>query len=530
MALLSAGQEFVFGERRLTIQRALHDDASSSPSYLVLVGDAKAALLWQGSETWGRRVLETLSNAEEIAGLPRIIDSQIGNGSASILLTAPPASAEPFDVWKWRHVQRTSSVESLRRLALAMGAIHARGGWLQGLRRHDLFMTPSSGALFMVAMPRLAALDRESVEAVWRDIRVFGELAFENFMEREYPGGHQLVALLQDRAAMAEAGLNAPGLTQVLAGCVTPYGDLAYTNIAELLRGLDHFRAELVRPLNMRVGSTSTLGSYIFRQNNQDACGHVMLDAICGSRKLRVGFFCVADGIGGIQDGEHASRMIVESACTAFARAWSFYGAERLEQTPVPFARGIARVACQRLVLEGEFDPGNNRGGTTFSGLLIAGGRAGVCHIGDSRVMLVRGDECIALTEDHSLAAILIQLGELTAEEAERNEASQRTISRFMSTANEVECERIDGFPARLAERLGLRSFGLNTAGIEVRPGDIFVLTSDGAHNEYDLPTLRRLIAQNSGDPQKLCDAIAGHALERIGRDNSTVVAVLVEG
>ena len=180
-----------------------------------------------------------------------------------------------------------------------------------------------------------------------------------------------------DRKAMIEAGMTYPGLNQVLAGCVTPYGDLAYSDAEDLLAGLASFRAELVRPLRFEVGSSSTLGSYIFRNNNQDSCGHVILDSQCGSRKLRAGFFCVADGIGGIEDGEHASRLAVETATTAFVRGWSFYGAERLEKAAVSFARGVARVASQRLALEGEFARENNRGGTTFTGLLIAGGRAG---------------------------------------------------------------------------------------------------------------------------------------------------------
>ncbi len=524
------GQTILVGTERVVVHALLSQFDKLSSSHLVTMEDGTRALLWQGHADWGRWVLKRLQGGEETPGIPQILGAEITGAQAALLVRAPPAGAVVFTAQKWKDVNTLAGVEALYDLAKVVDGLHRQGATLRGLQQSELFLDPASGQLFIVAMPRLGPLDRQKPESVWRDIRIFGELAFENAVRRACPDGHTMVALLQDRKAMIEAGLTYPGLNQVLAGCVTPYGDLAYSDVEDLLAGLMSFRAELVRPLRFSVGSSSTLGSYIFRHNNQDSCGHVILDSQCGSRKLRAGFFCVADGIGGIEDGEHASRLAVETATTAFVRGWSFYGAERLEKAAVSFARGVARVASQRLALEGEFASENNRGGTTFTGLLIAGGRAGVCHIGDSRAVLLRGQQCISLTEDHSLASILIRLGELTQEEAANDKLSQRTISRFMSTSNEVEFERIDGFPDGLSARFGVAEAELNTAGIEIRPGDLFLITSDGAHDEFDRAGLMDMVSRFGSDPQQLCEAITRNAVERIGRDNATALAILIEG
>lgn len=493
-------------------------------AYLGATPDENRVLVWVGSAEWAQGTDRLLRSARE--HLPRVLARGGDEGQIVLLLEGPPTAAVPFDDAAWRNAPADVAVSALRSLALALGELHSSRGWLHGIKRPELLFDPENGALHVAAMPRLHVNDRPSIEAPWRDMRLIGELAYENFLEDEYPGGHQMAAILQDRTAIADLGIVFPGLPQLLAGCVSPYGDLAYANTDELLSGLAQLELELTRSWSFRVGSASTVGNYIFRKNNQDSCGHIAFQSICGSEKVSLGFFCVADGIGGIQDGERASRLAVQAACESFGRGWANYGAERLIEKPNEFAQAIAKVVGQRLALEGEFEPDNNRGGTTFSGLLIAGDRAAVCHVGDSRIMLVRDGKLTLLTHDHTLANILIALGELTESEAEDHELSQRTISRFLSTATEVELDRIDTFgPA------ARRAFdeALLTEGLRVRPGDLFILTSDGAHGEITVDELSALLKLHGKNPQALCDEIVQNALRKIGRDNSTVLAVLIE-
>ncbi len=498
------------------------DDQCSA--FLAETPDENLVLVWDGPTEWAGHVGKLLRTFRP--GLPRVLATEENGESTIILLEGPPRTAEPFHLETWKALDHSRAVHGLRTLTHSMGQLHAGGGWLHGIKRRELLIDVATGDIFVAAMPRLHANAHPSVEAPWRDMRLIGELAYENFLDEPYPGGHQMAAILQDRVAIGDLGIVFPGLPQMLAGCVSPYGDLAYAGTNDLVAGLDQLELELARPWSFQVGAASTVGNYIFRKNNQDSCGHIAVQSICGSRKVSLGFFCVADGIGGIQDGERASRLAVESACEAFGRGWAAYGAERLIEHPVQFARSVAKVVGQRLALEGEFEPDNNRGGTTFSGLLIAGQRAAVCHVGDSRVMLFRDGTMTALTHDHTLASILIELGELTEAEAADHELSQRTISRFLSTSAEVELDRVDSFGPAAIKRLGA---GIAERGMIVRTGDVFVLTSDGAHGELTPSAFSLLIDDYVDRPQELCDAVVQNALNRIGRDNSTVLVVRVE-
>ncbi len=523
MSLFEVENIVQIGSWDVEIKQELYAD-DHAEAYVAETPEQNCALVWVGGSNWQDGAEEVLRTSHPC--LPRLLDTTTIDDRRITLLEGPSSSARPFDNRVWRATPRDIAVAALRGLAGALEKLHGVRGWLHGLKKQELLFDPEDGCLFIASMPRLHRNPRPSAEAPWRDMRIVGELAYENFLDDAYPGGHQMAAILQDRHAIAELEIVFPGLPQLLAGCVSPYGDLAYGNAAQLDAGLDQLQLELDRPWSFDVGAASTVGNYIFRKNNQDSCGHIAVQSICGSEKVSLGFFCVADGIGGIQDGERASRLAVEAACEAFGRGWANYGAQRLIDYPNEFAVAVAKVVGQRLALEGEFAPDNNRGGTTFSGLLIAGNRAAVCHVGDSRVVLVRDGEATLLTHDHTLANILIALGELSDSEAEDHELSQRTISRFLSTSAEVEYDRIDRFGPAARERFGA---AIAADGLEVKPGDLFVLTSDGAHGEIT-PAEFGLLADAWGDqPQELCDRVVENALERIGRDNSTILAVRVE-
>lgn len=503
----------------------LADTDAGRTTELLEGDDGTRYVLWKGPRSWMDRV-DSLFEENELAALPTPVEQQADTDVPSLLLECSGHGVEPFDIWKWRNLDHLCCVRALQPLAQTIKTIHDAGLTLDGIERRELIFDPHTRQLVLAAIPRLQPLDGEP-ETIWRDIRLFARLAYENFLEHEYPGGHQLVSLLQERTAMAETGITPPGLSQLLAGCVTPYGDLAYEDADDLLDGLQKLHTELIRPLAYRVGSRSTQGNYIFRQNNQDSCGHVVVDTTCGSETHRMGFFCVADGIGGIDDGERASALAVHTACSAFLRAWNHYDGSALRRRPGAFARAVARVTSQRLVLEGDFAPEQNRGGTTFTGLLLAGDRAGICHVGDSRAVLIRDSRPIRLTRDHTLASILKRLDQ-PAKSTDEDETNNRTIARFFSTHTELEWRRIDGLAEPAAAELELVSTERPSGGFSVRRGDLFLLTSDGAHGEVTEEELMRLFTLDRDTPQSLCDAIIDRSLEKVGRDNATALAVAV--
>jgi protein phosphatase len=470
------------------------------------------------------------------------------------MLDEPPESARPFTDEVWGQVDPRRALDGLQHLVETIARLHREGLELHGVNRRDLALDAATGRLYLINAPRIspagdsataefasaefattdsATTDIEKTrlgaEAVWRDARIIGELAYENFMGEAYPGGHQMAALLQERGAMAEMGLLQPGLTQVVAACVSPYGELALDDVSELTGALDQLRREIAKPLTFRVGSRSTMGNYVFRRNNQDSCGHLLMQSIIGSTNRSVGFFCVADGIGGIRDGERASQLAVQAGCRAFGRALAHYGGDEVARHPSDFARAIVQVTSQRLALQGEFDPEHNRGGTTFTCLVLAGERAGVGHVGDSRAVLVRDGRILQLTRDHTLASIFRDLGESPATAAEA-ETSNRTISRFLGTGMELDDSRIDGFSAEFASENDLgASRDINHVGFRMRSEDLFVLTSDGVHDEVSRERFQQLVAMHRRDPQALVDAMVQQALVQVGRDNATGMAILVE-
>ncbi|TXD34118.1 serine/threonine-protein phosphatase [Lujinxingia vulgaris] len=491
-----------------------------APTASILRGsDEQPYLRWTGPAEWLDGVREAFAPPGHPC-LPSAIDTP---DETSLDLKLPSPNAQPFDAWAWRNLPDHTAVDALLNLTRAIQQLHHRGWTLRGLRTGDLLLDASRGTLLIAAAPRLAPMPRTpDNETVWRDIRVFAELTYENFLGHEYPGGHHLVTLLQDRNALRDVGLTHPALPQLLAGCVTPYGDLAYRHTDELIGGLTHLRTELTRPLQLEVASRSTQGNYLFRQNNQDSCGHILLDTVCDSQTHRIGFFCVADGIGGIQDGAAASTAAVRAACAAFMRAWEHAPPRDILHAPTELARAIARVTSQHLALYGEFSPDQNRGGTTFTGLVIAGDHAGLCHVGDSRAWLLRDQHLIPLSEDHTLANIFKKLDHAPSP-AERD-ASHRTIARFLSTGTELDDARIDTFRNDLPDLLNQPD--LHAHGLRLRDGDLLILTTDGAHGELSDKDLHSLALTHYDAPHALCDAIVNNALSRVGKDNSTAMAI----
>lgn len=486
-------------------------------------------------DTSGPHLMWAGVDGDWIAALRRCVrrheaDTRVGAVDARTdgliaLLDMPGGVYQPFSDVLWRELESGQVLDALDGLVAQIGAWHQADCELGGLKRPQLYMHPDTGELLIVSLPGLRSAERLDEQSVWRDMRLIGELAFEQFMGHDYPGGHQMASMLQERDAMAELGLLQPGLSQLVAGCVSPYGDLAFRNAHGVQRALDQLRAEIEHAPHFSVGSASTIGNYIFRRNNQDSCGHAIHNAIAGSRDRSVAFFCVADGIGGIKDGEKASRAAVNGACRAFSRAVNYYGISVIEERPNAFARAIVQVTSQFLALQGEFEPNSNRGGTTFTGLLLAGHRGGLCHVGDSRAALMRGGKLIKLTDDHTLARILENLGEPDTQDPG---ASARTIARFLSTGMEIEADRIDSFRRGLTDELE-QEVEPKDGGLELQRGDVFVLTSDGAHDSLEDELLMDFIASSPEEPQTIAEAINQHSLDRVERDNSTAMVVRVE-
>ena len=234
--------------------------------------------------------------------------------------------------------------------------------------------------------------------------------------------------------------------------------------------------------LAVRYAVQSDIG--LHRQDNEDA--------VYGGPRL----LAVADGMGGHTAGEVASAAVIEAL-----RALDIEvpAGELLDALDHAVRR--ANSALNDMV---KADPSRRGMGTTLTALLWSGSQLGLVHIGDSRAYLVRDGEMFQITQDHTLVQSLLDDGKITAEEVASH--PQRHAA--------AGAERGDFEPD-----LQLR---------EARPGDRYLLCSDGLHQVVAADTLVRVLLTVSDPDQAVADLIA-LAIDGGGPDNvSCIVADVV--
>jgi protein phosphatase len=196
-----------------------------------------------------------------------------------------------------------------------------------------------------------------------------------------------------------------------------------------------------IDPATIETASLTHVGRV--RATNQDSCGEF---ADAGAYRMLV----LADGMGGHQGGEVASRMAVQAIGEVIGAS---------KDGPEAALRHAFEVANDRILQAAASDPQYAGMGTTGVALLIASsGSAWVAHVGDSRAYVLRGGKMVPLTADHSYVAELQRRGLITADEA-----------AVHPRRNEV-LRSIGGEPGIDVE---IRS-------VPALPGDCFLLCSDG--------------------------------------------------
>jgi protein phosphatase len=210
----------------------------------------------------------------------------------------------------------------------------------------------------------------------------------------------------------------------------------------------------------------------------------------------RAPVFVVADGMGGAQAGEVASRIAVE----AFERGLPDSGSpeERLAMR--------VREANQQIYERSRADRGRAGMGTTLTAAYVDDTHVAIAHVGDSRAYLFRDGSLQRLTQDHSLVDELVRRGKLTEEQAA--EHPQRSIiTRALGPEPDVE---------------------VDTWTYPARAGDVVLLCSDGLTSMVSEQRVTAILSE----PDNLddaADALIREANEAGGRDNITVVLFRLE-
>ncbi|NUT97773.1 MAG: serine/threonine-protein phosphatase [Saccharothrix sp.] len=229
--------------------------------------------------------------------------------------------------------------------------------------------------------------------------------------------------------------------------------------------------------LVLRYAARSDRG--LVRSNNQDS-------VYAGPRLL-----ALADGMGGHAAGEVASKVVIAALAPLDDDE---PGDDLLGQLRDAVIAGNGAIS--ELV---QSDPDLDGMGTTLTAVLFAGNRLGMVHIGDSRAYMARNGTFTQITHDDTFVQSLIDEGRITEEEAATH--PQRSLLLRALTGHEVE------------PRLMVR---------EARPGDRYLLCSDGLSGVVSMETLEEAI--RIPDPQACADRMIELALKGGGPDNVTVV------
>jgi serine/threonine protein phosphatase PrpC len=209
--------------------------------------------------------------------------------------------------------------------------------------------------------------------------------------------------------------------------------------------------------------------------------------------------FIVADGMGGHQAGDVASRLASETF-------FETYRGLRKKNTAIQASMELAVRKANNVVFKKAAADIAKRGmGTTFSALVIAGMKAYIAHVGDSRIYLIRHNRIKRITTDHSFVEKLVEEGRISADEA--RDHPQKNVLYMSLGARESFTPEIQN-------------------DIVLEDGDAMVMCSDGLTNMLDDETLMNI---TMGDyPEEAADTMVKLANAHGGSDNITVQVIRI--
>jgi serine/threonine protein phosphatase PrpC len=236
------------------------------------------------------------------------------------------------------------------------------------------------------------------------------------------------------------------------------------------------------RPIEWRCGAQTHVGAV--RQINEDAV----------LTRGDIGLWAVADGMGGHEVGDVASRMIVEALEQVTGR-------ERLSDFVDEVEQSLLDVN-QRILDYADLMFDNATMGSTLVSLLICG-RVGVClWAGDSRLYRLRNHQLTQLSRDHSHVQELIEMGAIAPEDAAKHPHAN-VITRAVGVEDPGFID-INAFNAQI--------------------GDTFLLCSDGLYNTMSDEEISDLLSGR--DAQQVAEALVQLSLERGAPDNVSVIVI----
>jgi protein phosphatase len=254
----------------------------------------------------------------------------------------------------------------------------------------------------------------------------------------------------------------------------------------------------LARHMVVGIGQSTGLE----RKHNEDAL-FVLTGSSAGEERLpEFGLFIVADGMGGHRSGEIASAIASRTVAKhltqeTFLDLMEFETTQRDHPPLLDTVRRAIQDANQQIV---RYLPG---GGSTLTMVLLVGDQMTIGHVGDSRAYILSDNEAEMITRDHTFVERLLEMGEVTEEEA-KNHPQRHVLYRAIGQGEALEVD-VFTYPTPYGGKLLLCSDGL----WGVVPNDEILDIVNQADN-----------------PQDACDQLIHAAMLGGGPDNITAVLV----
>ncbi len=201
----------------------------------------------------------------------------------------------------------------------------------------------------------------------------------------------------------------------------------------------------------------------------------------------------IADGMGGHEGGQEASRLAVETVREVYGNGFS-------EDPQTALIESFA-AAHTRIVNYAEQHPAFQGMGTTCTAFVLVGHQLYFAHVGDSRLYLIRDSRISRLTRDHSYVGRLVESGLVRAEDAERH-PQRHILTAALGAGLEVAAEG-------------------GEQGMLLQDGDNLLLCTDGLWGVVAEHQLEHAVSKYA--PAECCAALVKLARERGGPDNITL-------
>jgi serine/threonine protein phosphatase PrpC len=247
------------------------------------------------------------------------------------------------------------------------------------------------------------------------------------------------------------------------------------------------------------------------RDHNEDFVGKYSLGMQQAADAPEVGLYLVADGMGGHQGGELASREVVRVILNEIQEHMQeLQSTPKLKRSTIKIdhevtAGEVLRQAVSRaneVLFQARQKIGSDRG-TTLTAALVIGASSAVANVGDSRTYLWRDGNLRQITQDHSLVASMVAANMIRPDEV-RSHPQRNQIYRTLGEKAAVEVDLFEN---------------------PLRQGDRLMLCSDGLWEMVLDQEIQQIMAQSS-NPQEACDRLIEAANLAGGEDNISVVLV----